>query len=98
MTWKDIIDRGYVVAGSVDTVVDRLNEMADTMNVGHLMLLLHFGNMRKDTVLYNTSRFAEEVIPRLRHRFEDYEDRWWPTQTLPELQEPARLPEPEPAA
>jgi alkanesulfonate monooxygenase SsuD/methylene tetrahydromethanopterin reductase-like flavin-dependent oxidoreductase (luciferase family) len=98
LTWKDIIDRGYVVAGSVDTVVDRLNEMADTMNVGHLMLLLHFGNMRKDTALFNTSRFAEEVIPRLRHRFEEHEDRWWPTQTLPELQEPAPLPDPLPAA
>ena len=28
-----------------DTVVDQLNEMADTLNVGHLMVLLHFGNM-----------------------------------------------------
>jgi alkanesulfonate monooxygenase SsuD/methylene tetrahydromethanopterin reductase-like flavin-dependent oxidoreductase (luciferase family) len=94
MTWKDVIERGYVVAGSVDTVVDRLNEMADTLNVGHLMLLLHFGNMRKETAFYNTTRFAEDVIPRLRHRFEEHEDRWWPTQTLPTIQAPAPLPEP----
>jgi alkanesulfonate monooxygenase SsuD/methylene tetrahydromethanopterin reductase-like flavin-dependent oxidoreductase (luciferase family) len=78
MKWKDFIDRGYVVAGSPDTVVDRLNDLIDTLNIGHLMLLLHFGNMPRETTLYNTSRFAKEIIPRLKNRFSEWDDKWWP--------------------
>jgi alkanesulfonate monooxygenase SsuD/methylene tetrahydromethanopterin reductase-like flavin-dependent oxidoreductase (luciferase family) len=78
MTWKDLIERGYVVAGSPDTVVDRLNDLIDTLHIGHLMLLLHFGNMPRETTLYNTTRFAKEIIPRLKHRFSEWEDKWWP--------------------
>ncbi len=78
LTWKDFIDRGYVVAGSPDTVVEKLSELATKLNIGHLMLLLHFGNMPRDTTLYNTSRFAKEIIPRMRDRFGEWEDKWWP--------------------
>jgi alkanesulfonate monooxygenase SsuD/methylene tetrahydromethanopterin reductase-like flavin-dependent oxidoreductase (luciferase family) len=78
LTWKDFIDRGYVVAGSPDTVVEKLSELATKLNVGHLMLLLHFGNMPRETTFYNTSRFAKEIIPRLKDRFGDWEDKWWP--------------------
>jgi alkanesulfonate monooxygenase SsuD/methylene tetrahydromethanopterin reductase-like flavin-dependent oxidoreductase (luciferase family) len=92
LTWKDIVERGYIIAGSVDTVIDRLTEVADTLNIGHLMVMLHYGNMPKDTVLYNTQRFAAEVMPRLRDRFNEWEDRWWPTGTLAEIAAPASLP------
>ena len=91
LAWKEIIDSGCVVAGSPQTVIDRLNDMADRMKVGHVMLLMHFGNMKHDTVLYNTTRFAKEVAPKLRHRFNDYEDKWWPKDTLKEIQTPAPL-------
>jgi alkanesulfonate monooxygenase SsuD/methylene tetrahydromethanopterin reductase-like flavin-dependent oxidoreductase (luciferase family) len=79
LTWQQVVERGYVVAGSADTVVDRIAEAADTLNVGHLMVMLQFGNLPRETVLYNTQRFADEVIPRLRGRFADWEDRWWPS-------------------
>jgi alkanesulfonate monooxygenase SsuD/methylene tetrahydromethanopterin reductase-like flavin-dependent oxidoreductase (luciferase family) len=78
LTWKDLIERGYVVAGSPDTVVDRLNDLATRLKIGHLMVLLHFGDMAKETTLYNTTRFAQEIIPRMRHRFGEWEDKWWP--------------------
>jgi len=91
LAWKEIIDSGCVVAGSPQTVIDRLNDMADRMKVGHVMLLMHFGNMKHDTVLYNTTRFAKEVAPKLRHRFNEYEDKWWPKDTLKEIQTPAPL-------
>jgi len=78
VSWKDIIDRGYVVAGSPATVIDRLNEMADQMNVGHVMVLCQYGNMSKETTMYNTTRFARDVIPKLKNRFSDWEDRWSP--------------------
>ncbi len=53
------------VAGSPKTIVDRLNDMADKLHVGHVMLLCHYGNMPNETVYYNTQRFAREVIPKL---------------------------------
>ena len=40
LSWKDLIERGYLVAGSPATVADRINDMADKLNVGHLMTLL----------------------------------------------------------
>jgi alkanesulfonate monooxygenase SsuD/methylene tetrahydromethanopterin reductase-like flavin-dependent oxidoreductase (luciferase family) len=75
---KDIIDLGYVIVGSPDEVVEQLTEVATTLNVGHLMLLLQFGNMGKDLAKYNTKLFAEAVMPRLWKLFPDWEDRWWP--------------------
>jgi hypothetical protein len=51
----------------------------------HLMLLLHFGSMSKETANYNTTRFATEVMPKLRDHFSDWDDRWWPTTSLPKL-------------
>jgi alkanesulfonate monooxygenase SsuD/methylene tetrahydromethanopterin reductase-like flavin-dependent oxidoreductase (luciferase family) len=56
---KDIVDRGYVIVGSPDEVVEQLTEVATSLNVGHLMMLLQFGNMNKELAKYNTKLFAE---------------------------------------
>jgi alkanesulfonate monooxygenase SsuD/methylene tetrahydromethanopterin reductase-like flavin-dependent oxidoreductase (luciferase family) len=73
-----IVDKGYVIIGSPDEVAAQLREVAVNLNVGHLMLLLQFGNMRKDLAQYNTKLFAEKVMPQLGDVFADWEDRWWP--------------------
>ena len=52
--------------------------MATNLNVGHLMLLMQFGNMGKDLATYNTKLFAEKVMPQLTDVFAEWEDRWWP--------------------
>jgi alkanesulfonate monooxygenase SsuD/methylene tetrahydromethanopterin reductase-like flavin-dependent oxidoreductase (luciferase family) len=78
LTWKDILDRGYVVAGSPETVIDRLQDAADTLRMGHLMVLLHFGNMKQEIVRYNSELFAREVMPKLSGLFSDWEDEYWP--------------------
>jgi len=75
---KEIIDLGYVIVGSPDEVVEQLTEVAETLNVGHLMLLLQFGNMGKQLAKYNTKLFAEKVMPRLWQLFPDWQDHWWP--------------------
>ncbi|HYC15492.1 MAG TPA: hypothetical protein VEC75_14665, partial [Stellaceae bacterium] len=74
----DIVERGYVIIGSPDEVAEQLKEVATDLNVGHLMLLLQFGNMSKDLTRYNTRLFAEKVMPQLRDLFSEWEDRWWP--------------------
>jgi hypothetical protein len=48
------------------------------------MLLLQFGNMSKHLTKYNTRLFAEQVIPKLRDLFPEWEDRWWPQQIAAE--------------
>jgi alkanesulfonate monooxygenase SsuD/methylene tetrahydromethanopterin reductase-like flavin-dependent oxidoreductase (luciferase family) len=73
-----IIDKGYVIIGSPDEVAAQLREVAKNLNVGHLMMLLQFGNMCKDLVKYNTQLFAEKVMPQLNGLFSEWEDRWWP--------------------
>ena len=75
---EDIVERGYVIIGSPDEVVEQLTEVATSLNVGHLMLLLQYGNMSKELTKYNTKLFAEEVMPKLKPLFDEWEDRWWP--------------------
>jgi len=75
---KDIVDRGYVIVGSPDEVVEQLSTVATSLNVGHLMMLLQFGNMNKELAKYNTKLFAEKVLPRLSHIHSEWEDHWWP--------------------
>jgi alkanesulfonate monooxygenase SsuD/methylene tetrahydromethanopterin reductase-like flavin-dependent oxidoreductase (luciferase family) len=79
VTWDEIIDKGYVIVGTADEVAEKLREVATDLNVGHLMLLLQYGNMRKDLAMHNTKLFAERVAPQIRGMFDDqWEDRWWP--------------------
>ena len=73
-----IVDKGYVIIGSPDEVVEQLTEVATNLNVGHLMMLLQFGNMKKELAQYNTKLFAEKVMPRLKHVHSQWEDHWWP--------------------
>jgi hypothetical protein len=75
---EDIVERGYVIIGSPDEVVEQLTTVATSLNVGHLMMLLQFGSMGKDLAKYNTRLFADAVLPRLRPLFAEWEDRWWP--------------------
>ncbi|HWC89085.1 MAG TPA: hypothetical protein VG433_05510 [Pirellulales bacterium] len=78
-----IVDKGYVIIGSPDEVAAQLRRVATDLNVGHLMLLLQFGNMSKDVAQYNTRLFAEKVMPQIADVFAEWEDRWWP-QPMPE--------------
>ncbi len=82
LTWKDFIEQGYLIAGSPETVRQQIEHVARTLNIGHMMLLLHFGNLPKETVTKNTALFAGEVMPRLKGLFGEWEDRWW-IQPLP---------------
>jgi len=73
-----IVEKGYVIIGSPDEVADRLKQVAADLNVGHLMLLMQFGNMGKDLAKYNTQLFADKVLTQLTDVFSEWEDRWWP--------------------
>jgi alkanesulfonate monooxygenase SsuD/methylene tetrahydromethanopterin reductase-like flavin-dependent oxidoreductase (luciferase family) len=81
--FEEIVSKGYVIIGSPDEVAEQLREVALSLNVGQLMLLLQFGNMSRDLALFNTELFAKQVKPQLEGLFEnEWENRWWP-QPLP---------------
>jgi alkanesulfonate monooxygenase SsuD/methylene tetrahydromethanopterin reductase-like flavin-dependent oxidoreductase (luciferase family) len=73
-----IVENGYVIVGSPDEVAERLAAIATELNIGHLLLLLQFGNMNKELANYNTKLFAEKVLPKLRPLFNEWENEWWP--------------------
>jgi hypothetical protein len=67
-------------------VAEQLKHVAVTLNVGHLMMLLQFGNMSKELSTYNTRLFAEKVMPQLTGLFDDqWQDLWWPKPMDPRL-------------
>jgi len=84
LRFEDIVAQGYVIIGSPDEVAEQLREVATQLNVGHLMLLLQFGNMSRELTMHNTELFAKRVMPQLAGLFDgDWEDRWWPRPVAP---------------
>ena len=79
LTYRDFVDRGFLIAGSPATVRDQLLEGVKRLRIGHLMVLLHFGSMDHELCLKNIELFSKEVLPALEGLWDDeWEDRWWP--------------------
>lgn len=81
MPWKQLVDEGYVIAGSPDTVRERMEELIKGLNVGNIFCLMHIGDMPMDKTMHSTKLFAEKVMPKLRDMWPDYADdtRFWPS-------------------
>ena len=82
LTWDEMVEKGYVVIGSPDTVRETLEHVATTFNCGHLLTMLHFGNMSDELIRYNSKLFGDKVAPGLRSLFADVDDHWWPTNAV----------------
>jgi alkanesulfonate monooxygenase SsuD/methylene tetrahydromethanopterin reductase-like flavin-dependent oxidoreductase (luciferase family) len=78
LTWKDLVDGGYVIAGSPQQVIDKMAGVIEGLRVGQLMLLMQIGSMPPELVRKNTELFAREVMPHLRGFWNEYEDHWYP--------------------
>ena len=88
-TFKDFVDRQFVIGGSPATVRDQLIDAINNLRVGNLMVLLNIGSMSHELTLKNIELFSKEVLPHIRHIWdEEWENHWWPE----------RLKEPTPAA
>ena len=72
-----------MIAGSPETVRQRMEDLIKGLNVGNIFCLMHVGNMPADKCMYSTKLFAEKVMPKLRNMFPDWDDdnRFW-TQPL----------------
>ena len=79
LTWRDVIDRGMVIAGSPETVRQRMEELIKTLRVGHVFCLLHTGNQTDEKTRHSSRLFAERVMPHLHDLWPEWsdDDRWW---------------------
>jgi alkanesulfonate monooxygenase SsuD/methylene tetrahydromethanopterin reductase-like flavin-dependent oxidoreductase (luciferase family) len=79
LTWKDLIEGGHVIAGSPETVRQRMEDLAKGLHVGNIFCLMHVGDMPTEKCMYSTKLFAEKVMPKLRGMFPEWadDDRFW---------------------
>jgi alkanesulfonate monooxygenase SsuD/methylene tetrahydromethanopterin reductase-like flavin-dependent oxidoreductase (luciferase family) len=78
--WKSLVDKGFVIAGSPDTVAERLREACTGLRVGNVIALLQIGSMPHELTKRNITLYAKEVMPKVRDMWADegWEHRWWP--------------------
>jgi len=100
LSWKDLTEGGHIIAGSPETVRQRLEDLIRTLRVGNLFLLLQVGDMPKDKCMHSTKLFAERVMPKLRNMWPDYadDDRFWCHPLAHPVAPAPIIREPEPAA
>ena len=84
LSWKDMLEQGYVIGGSPATVRERLEYAIKELHTGHLMVLCQFGSMPPELARQNTELFAKEVAPHVRPLYNEWEDRWWPQPLAPD--------------
>ena len=79
LTWKDLVDGGFIIAGGPDTVRERMEDMIKGLRIGTVFCLMHVGNMPDWKTRLSTQLFAEKVMPQLRNMWPEWEhdDRWW---------------------
>ena len=64
--WKSLVEQGFVIAGSPETVTERLLEACTGLNVGNLIALLQIGSMPHELTKQNIRLYAERVMPNVR--------------------------------
>jgi alkanesulfonate monooxygenase SsuD/methylene tetrahydromethanopterin reductase-like flavin-dependent oxidoreductase (luciferase family) len=79
LSWGELIELGYIVAGSPETVRQRMEEMIKMLRVGNIMCLIHMGDMPAEKTRYSTELFATKVMPYLKGLWKDYDtdQRFW---------------------
>lgn len=79
LTWKQLVDDGFIIAGSPATVRDRMQDLIKGLRVGHVFGLFHIGDMPDWKARHSSKLFAEQVMPHLRNLWPEWQDddRWW---------------------
>jgi alkanesulfonate monooxygenase SsuD/methylene tetrahydromethanopterin reductase-like flavin-dependent oxidoreductase (luciferase family) len=78
LSFKDLRAQGNIVAGTPSQVTEQLEQVIKDLNVGHLMILNQFGSVPHDLAMENIKRTATQVLPKLKHIWDDqWQDEWW---------------------
>ena len=65
-SYKELVEEGFLVAGSPETVRERVLELQGELGFGTLATLLQFGDMPNDRARASMELFAEQVMPALK--------------------------------
>lgn len=63
--YEQLIESGYTVVGSPDTVAEKLENMAELAGAGVIVPMMQFGTMPHEVAIKSMERFSEHVLPRL---------------------------------
>jgi alkanesulfonate monooxygenase SsuD/methylene tetrahydromethanopterin reductase-like flavin-dependent oxidoreductase (luciferase family) len=78
-TWEQLVENGNIIAGSPETVRDRLKELIKTLRIGNLATHLNIGSMPHHLAVKNLELFTKEVMPHLQNIWDDeYPVVCWP--------------------
>lgn len=66
MTWDDLVEEEWLIAGSPDTVAERLEQVTSEMGAGRVILDIDHGSMPRWLIEKSATIFAEEVMPKFR--------------------------------
>jgi alkanesulfonate monooxygenase SsuD/methylene tetrahydromethanopterin reductase-like flavin-dependent oxidoreductase (luciferase family) len=77
-TFRDFVDNGNVIVGTPSQVAEQLEHASRSLRTGHLLLLNQIGSMPHDLALENIRLTAEQVLPKIKHLWDDeWQDEWW---------------------
>lgn len=76
--WDELDATGSIIAGSPETVRNRLWDLVSQAQVGKLLIQFHFGNMKPELARKSMRLFATEVAPYLRAESADLFARQFP--------------------
>ncbi|HZQ27232.1 MAG TPA: LLM class flavin-dependent oxidoreductase [Acidimicrobiales bacterium] len=68
-TWDEVVEGGYAIVGSPQTVTEKLTEYLRRLGTGNLLGLFQLGTLPADLTRRNLELFATEVMPALRAEF-----------------------------
>lgn len=77
-SYRQCVDEGFLVSGDPKQVTEQMEHLITSLKVGHVFCLMHIGDMPRDKCEKSTRLFAEQVMPKLRHLWDGYEDYWSP--------------------
>ena len=68
-SWEELLAGRYLVAGSPQTVLERLSEAIEQLGCGNLLFGFQVGSMPTPMARRSMERFAASVLPALREQF-----------------------------
>lgn len=66
MTWEDLEEAGWLIAGSPDTVAERLEQRTGEIGSGRVIMFADHGSAPAWMIQKSLTLFAEQVMPRFR--------------------------------
>jgi len=63
--FQDLVEKGYVIVGSPETVRQRVEEIHKELRFGNMNVHMHFGNMPRWKMMKNIELFGRQVLPHI---------------------------------